>query len=102
LAIPLGAFTFDLSDAAPIGIAFDERITEDPGGWRFHHRWATPVHSLAVATPRSTTSLKVHVHDARGLGLGTGGDTAAIPSAEGLAGHTDGPGAAARDPRESR
>ncbi len=70
LAIPLGAFTFRLSDAAPIQIAFDERITEDPGGWRFHHRWATDVHSLAVATPHSTSRLEVHVHDAPDPGLG--------------------------------
>ena len=102
LAIPLGAFTFRLSGAAPIGIAFDERITEDPGGWRFHHRWATDVHSLAVATPRSTATLKVFIQDARGFGLGTDGDPAAIPSAEGSAGPTDGPDAAARDRREPR
>ncbi|MDG1986056.1 MAG: 4'-phosphopantetheinyl transferase superfamily protein [Planctomycetota bacterium] len=62
LAIPLGAFTFHVEGPGPIGIRFDERITRDPGGWRFHHRWATDVHSLAVATPRATDALEVHVH----------------------------------------
>ena len=76
LAIPLGAFTFRLDSAGPIEIALDQRITEDPGGWRFHHRWATDVHSLAVATPRSTASLEVHVQCARRLVAGMDGDPA--------------------------
>ena len=63
LAIPLGAFTFRLDGGGPIEIAFDERITHDPGGWRFDHRWATEVHSLAVAAPRATAALEIQVHD---------------------------------------
>ena len=62
LAIPLGAFTFRVDGEGPIGIDLDERITEDPGDWRFDHRWATEVHSLAVAAPRATDELEVHVH----------------------------------------
>lgn len=62
LAIPLGAFTFRVEGEGPIGIDLDERITEDPGGWRFDHRWATEVHSLAVAAPRATNELEIRVH----------------------------------------
>ncbi|MDA8620921.1 4'-phosphopantetheinyl transferase superfamily protein [Planctomycetota bacterium] len=53
LAIPLGAFTFRVDGGGPIGIELDERITEDPGGWRFDHRWATDVHSLAPGDGRA-------------------------------------------------
>ena len=64
LAIPLGAFTFHVDGGGPIRITLDERIHGDPGGWSFDHRWASDVHSLAVAAPRAHAGLEVVVRAA--------------------------------------
>ena len=53
-----------MDGGGPIRIFLDERIDGDPGGWSFDHRWASDVHSLAVAAPRAHAGLEVVVRAA--------------------------------------
>jgi 4'-phosphopantetheinyl transferase len=49
LALPLEQFSFLLDDGLPIRVAFDPRLADDPGRWRFALLPAYPCHMVAVS-----------------------------------------------------
>jgi 4'-phosphopantetheinyl transferase len=56
LAIPLGAFSFDLSGESP-RISIDDSLGDDPATWRFWLSSPTPRHRLAIAVRASGTEI---------------------------------------------
>jgi 4'-phosphopantetheinyl transferase len=53
LAIPLDHFSFQLSAGAPIGIAFDPQLDDDPATWQFEQIRPTPTHLVSLAIRRT-------------------------------------------------
>ncbi len=49
LSLPLGQFSFHLSDNLPLRISFDSRLDDDPDKWQFWLMKPTPRHSMAVS-----------------------------------------------------
>ncbi|MCC6553463.1 MAG: 4'-phosphopantetheinyl transferase superfamily protein [Polyangiaceae bacterium] len=49
LAIPLEQFSFHLDEGAEIGISFDPRLGDDPGGWQFGMFRPSGRHAMACA-----------------------------------------------------
>ena len=54
LSLPLGQFSFHLSDNLPLRISFDPRLDDDPGKWQFWLMKPTPRHSMAVCLNKGT------------------------------------------------
>lgn len=52
LALPLDQFSFILRADAPIGIAFDAALDDDPARWHFERHYPTPEHTLSLAVSR--------------------------------------------------
>src|SRR6185503_2215825 len=53
LAIPLDHFSFVIEPGAPIGIAFDPRLPDDPSTWQFAQLRPTARHVISVAVRRA-------------------------------------------------
>lgn len=49
LSLPLGQFSFHLSDNSPLGISFDPRLDDDPDKWQFWLMKPSSRHSMAVS-----------------------------------------------------
>jgi 4'-phosphopantetheinyl transferase len=47
--LPLGQFSFHLSDEVPLRISFDSRLDDDPAKWQFWLMKPTTRHSMAVS-----------------------------------------------------
>jgi 4'-phosphopantetheinyl transferase len=54
LTLPLGQFSFHLSDNLPLRISFDPRLDDDPGKWQFWLMKPTPRHSMAVSLKKGS------------------------------------------------
>lgn len=54
LSLPLGQFSFHLSDNVPLRISFDPRFDDDPDKWQFWLMKPTPRHSMAVSLNNSS------------------------------------------------
>lgn len=63
LALPLGDFAFRLAPPAPVKIAFEPALDDDPATWQFEQAWPTPHHRLGLAVRRTGEDLPVRIRE---------------------------------------
>jgi 4'-phosphopantetheinyl transferase len=63
LALPLGDFAFRLAPPAPVEIAFEPTLDDDPATWQFTQAWPTPHHRMALAVRRTGDDLPVRIRN---------------------------------------